>query len=125
MKLQKLITGLLFSLILTTNANAAGVYDGIWQMYYGNSFIGYNSIHQNGDQLIAIPLYTNNLSWEAVIGTLDSNAVTVNSIISDASYTIRVIFDSANSFTATQVACSPTYNCLLPNGAVLTGTKIW
>jgi hypothetical protein len=126
---KRIITGVFFSALLTSNAYAAGLYDGIWEMHYGTTFIGYNSIHQNGNQIVAIPLLNSEFHWEALLGTLNDNTVTVNTLLSRGlvSSSHSVVFSSLRSFTSTQNSCTPApgYNCTFPDGAVITGTKIW
>ena len=125
--MKKTILALVFFLALAGQASAAGIYDGIWAMYYGGSFVLYESIHQNGDQIIAIALDPD-LTWDAVSGILSGNTVSFSTLVGGVQSNGNVVFTSPSTMTVTQTSCYPVwqgYHCLLPNGAVVTGQKIF
>lgn len=125
--MKKAILVFVFFVTMTGQASAAGVYDGIWSFYYHGVAIGYASVHQSGDQIIAISL-DNDLTWEASAGTLVGNTIAVETIVSNVSAVLDVVFTSSTTLTMTQRSCVPIYAgyyCTFPNGAFVTGQKIF
>jgi len=95
-------------------------------MFYGNTFLGYVSIHEKNGNMVAATLDTD-LMWNALQGYRVSAGFDISSIIGGASARFAGTFTSATSYRATQLLCfpNPGYVCLLPDGATVTGSKIW
>lgn len=124
----KTLLALAISLLFVAPSMAAGTYDGIWAVSYGGSLVFYESIHQNGSQIIAIQFDESDVTWEALSGTLVGNSVAAQTFIGGLTANVNVTFTSSTTLTAVQTSCAPYwsgYRCLLPNGATLTGQKIF
>ncbi len=115
--------------MFSTPTKAEGQYDGIYSL---TPDIGYVTIkEQNGTLVVILNQTVPEPIWNAMMGTLNGSSTRLSSILSDSldsvNVTIDVQFTSSNSFQAMQVSCLPSYDydCLLPNGSLVTGQKIW
>ncbi len=109
------------------NANAGGVYDGIWQIENENVMI---SMHENNGIMVMVELNANSSFWGAGMGQRYGTTTRINSIdsVSVLNITYDIIFISPTSFKAIQVTCSQKYTdvyCAHPNGYVSYGYKIF
>jgi hypothetical protein len=119
------LSAALFLLLLTCNATAASVYDGI---YTTSPDVGYVIFKENqGTMLSIINTTYNGLDWAAAMGTLNTNTVRLNSIIGNTKLIIDITFTAENSYRATIISCIPNqgYYCSFPTGSTFTGYKIW
>jgi hypothetical protein len=126
--MKPLITAVSLALLSTTEAKAAGPYDGIWYLIYGGQFVGYYSVHERDGTAVAVGLEGNNNTWEAYIGVRTGSSVTMSTIVGGVALQSVVTFTSDTTLTARQLSCVPTlpgWQCLLPNGATAQGHKIW
>lgn len=120
--MKKLFLVLTF-LLLSYQAQAAGIYDGIWEATSGD----YATVTQNGNSIVVIVLAANLLQWDAYQGVLIGSASTVSTVASYGISTLRFIFTSATTADVTLVSCTPTALtvCRFPNGTQFTATKIF
>ena len=107
--------------LLPFQSQASGIYDGIWQFPAGI----FATVNQNGSSLAVIILQ--NTIWEAQLGTLVGNKARIVTVYGYVSATMDIVFTSATTATVTIISCidGPTYACLFPAGAQLSGTKIF
>jgi hypothetical protein len=111
----------------TPHAKAAGLYDGIWTVIYANTLIGYLTIHENNGTILVGALESD-YTWSALMGQRSGINFDVSSIAGGVAAHYVGAFPSSTTYHATQVSCvpvSPGYGCLLPNGANVSGYKIW
>lgn len=112
----------------SVNANAGGIYDGIYRITNEPDMIV--TIHQKGNTMVSILIDNYTSSYITGIGTLTGN-VSIGTTINDYSYIAishKVTFTSPTTFMAVQTSCVPLYanwTCLHPNGWVSYGVKIF
>ncbi len=119
-------------LIASCVANAAGPYDGIWSLDEASE-LGYFVASENNGKIIIAGLSSPDSDgvreWGAVWGDRVNNKVRLTRLIDDnIDLVIDVTFTSDTTFTFKQISCTPLkvdYECRLPNGAMLNGSKIW
>jgi hypothetical protein len=109
-----------------SHSKAAGPFDGIWAVAFQGSQIGYLTLQENSGVLVAVLLETD-LTWNAFSGPRSGSHFAVSSLAGAGSISGQYsgTFTSGTTFQATQLSCVPAFACLLPNGAVVTGNKIW
>lgn len=121
MILKKLIFAIL-CLFSSSVIAGNGPYDGIWHA----DFVGFFSVHERSGTIIVARLSEGGGLWEAYIGQRNGAAFRLETIQSPVAHAvIDVTMTSDTTFTAVQESCRPTSSCLLPDGAVFNGTKVW
>lgn len=119
------------ALVGSQAAVAGGTYDGIWAASTGNTAVGYYSLTQNGNSLVAVALPLDSagaVNWEAFIGGISGNLASVSTLVSTVNSSFAVTFTSATTATIVQVACAPkttNSSCRFSNGTVLLANKIF
>ncbi len=99
-----------------------GPYDGIWH----SEVAGYFSVQENNGTIVVIHLSANMGLWEAHMGQRSGTTFRVETIMTPGAHSvINVTMTSDTTFSAVQESCHPTDLCLMPNGTVFNGTKIW
>lgn len=118
--MKKLLLVLTF-LLAPYQAQAGGIYDGVWQVT-PSIFV---TINQNGDSLAAIILQET--IWEAQLGTLLGNEATLTTVYGWVGLTSRITFTSEATANITIVECNdgPSFTCLFPAGTSLTAVKVF
>ncbi len=114
--------------MVVPDANAAGPYDGIWQVTQAGALVAYYSAHENGGTVIAAALPYDNSYWEAFMGQRSGATATLTTVVSGVTATMSVTFTSDTTLTARQVSCVANragWQCLFPNGTTFQGTKIF
>ena len=125
---MKKLLMLVLLISLSSAANAAGIYDGIWQVNEDPEVL--ISIHENNGTMVAFSLDNDYSVFNTGLGTLNGNTIIVSSLddYSILSGTSRVVFTSATTMYIEQLACESLYygwECKYPNGTRLNASKIF
>ena len=121
------ICAALASALFSAPGKAAGPFDGIYTAVFQNTLIGYVTIHENNGSLVVAVLETQ-LTWNAFSGLRSGSNFSVTSISGAGAIAAQYsgTFTSGTTYRATQISCVPlSENCALPNGAIITGDKIF
>ncbi|HAJ77094.1 MAG TPA: hypothetical protein DCM64_11655 [Gammaproteobacteria bacterium] len=120
---MKKILLVLALIVLPLQTQAAGPYDGIWQI----TETDYATVNQNGSTIIVVGLDLENRQFDVSTGTLDGNQLILNSVIDDGNISSRVIFLSGTSATLTFLSCipNPGFLCDAPIGTPISVTKVF
>jgi hypothetical protein len=111
--------------LFSPSTHAVGPFDGIWSLNAQNTFIGWVSIQENNGTVIAI-VHETDLTWNAFQGPRSGSNFNVTTILGSISAQYTGSFTSTTTYQATQIFCTPvTGPCGLPNGTIVTGTKVW
>jgi len=124
-KSLKLALSFLCLSALTTNVHAEGIYDGI----YAIPNVGYVYIREQQGQVVAVLNQTvgDAYFWVAGQGALNGASARITSVLGNTRGEMDFVFTSLSTFKATQISCTAQAGrqCLVPNGTVFTGTKVW
>lgn len=125
-------TILLSLLFLPFTANAAGLYDGVWELLVPGVSGLYGSIHQSGDTIVLVGLDDDDEdgAWSAYMGQLQGTEVELSTVISGHGTTLVYYanFTSATTIEVTQLSCTPVNLCdalELPNNFQISAVKIF
>lgn len=110
-------------LLLPYQAQAGGIYDGIWQ----TSDSTYSTVNQNGNTIIVVGLDLIEGDFAVSTGTLIGNEVILTSVIGNAQVTSRAVLTSLTTATFTLLSCvpNPGYICVIPIGTTALATKVF
>lgn len=111
------------TILAINQANAAGLYDGIWQV----SESGFATLNQNGNSVIITELDLDEGDFSVTSGTLINNEAVFSTIYGNVSATYRIVFNSLTTATLTVLSCipDPTSICNFSAGTSILLTKVF
>jgi len=126
--MKKLFMVMVMVIGLSSVANAASEYDGIWQVDQKPGTV--ISIYENNGTMVAFVLDNEHMIFDTVLGTLNGNTIIASSLadFSVTSYTYKVVFTSLTSMYMEQLSCKPLYEgwtCEYPNGTRINASKLF
>ena len=126
--MKKIFMVMVMVIGLSSVANAASEYDGIWQVDQNPGTV--ISIHENNGTMVAFVLENENMIFDTVLGTLNGSTIIASSLAdySVMSYTYKVVFTSPTTMYMEQLSCKPLYEgweCKYPNGTIINASKIF